>query len=78
MKEEVKSEIIKLLRTGKFTIATHDRGTFSIYVGRYFDYDSLPEKADYEVVSGGSDDEGYLPAIVSYLVEALGGFTESV
>ena len=74
----VQEEIIRLFRTGKFTIVTHDRGEFSIYVGRYFDYESLPEKPDYTVSSMGMDDYGYIPAIVSYLVEALGGTTDSI
>lgn len=71
-------EIIKLFRTRKFTIATHDRGAYSIYVGRYYDYDALPEEPDYEVIDGGIDDDGYIPSIVSYLVEAQGGSTLSV
>ncbi len=76
--KEIKDEIISLMRTRKFTIATHDRGAYSIYVGRYFDYEELPEEADYEVIDGGTDDEGYIPSIVSYMTEALGGSTLSV
>lgn len=75
---QINKEIIKLFRSGKFTIVTHDRGCYSIYVGRYFDYEDLPEEADYEVVDGGSGDIGYMPAIVNLLSEALGGTTESV
>lgn len=77
-KENIKEEIIKLLRTRKFTIVTHDRGCYSIYVGRYYDYNDLPEKADYEVNDGGMDDEGYLPAMVIYLIEALGGSYDTI
>jgi len=77
-KKEIKDEIIQLFRTRKFTVVTHDRGTYSIYVGHFFDYEDLPDKPDYEVHDGGSDDDGYIPAIVSYMTEALGGSSLSI
>lgn len=73
-----KQEIIKLFRTGKFTIVTHDRGSYSIYSGRYYDYEDLPEEPAYHVQDDGIDSEGYMPAIVAYLTEALGGTTDSI
>lgn len=74
----MKDEIIKLFRSRKFTLVTHDRGEYSLYAGRYWEYDDLPEEPDYLIVDGGTDDEGYVPAIVAYLVEALGGSTDSI
>jgi hypothetical protein len=78
MKKEIKDEIIDLFRTRRFTIVTHDRGSYSIYVGRYFDYDKLPDEPDYEINDGGIDDNGYVPSIVVYMTEALGGIELSV
>lgn len=79
MKEDkIAKEIIKLFRTGKFSIATDDRGCYRIMSGRYYSYEDMPEKGDYQVNDGGADDIGYLPAIVVYLVEALGGTCDSV
>lgn len=77
-KENIKEEIIKLFRSGKFTITTDDRGCYSIHSGRYYNYEDAPEKPAYQVNDGGMDDAGYLPAIVTYLVEALGGTCDSV
>lgn len=77
-KKEIRDEIIALFRGRRFTIVTHDRGDYSIYVGHFFDYEHLPEKPDYSVQDGGMDDEGYIPAIVTYLTEALGGSNLSI
>lgn len=79
MKEDkIVKEIVELFKSGKFTIVTHDRGEYTIYKKHYEDYDKLPSKGNYLVVDGNMGDKGYFPAIVCYLVEALGGKTESV
>jgi hypothetical protein len=68
-------ELLALLRSGKFTVAYHDNGHCCIYNGKYC-YDDLPEKevAEYDY----SDAEGYLPDIVKVLVQALGGWSETI
>lgn len=76
--KQAREEIIKLFRSGKFSIATDERGCYRIMSGRYFEYDDMPDKGDYQVNDGGTDDIGYMPAIVVYLVEALGGTCDSI
>lgn len=67
-------EIIKLLKSGDFTIAYHDRDGCSLYKGRH-EYKNLPEK---EVKIEDVDGNGYTPYIVELLIEALGGTSESI
>lgn len=74
---KVEQEIIDLLKTGDFTVAFHDQGECSIYKG-IFEYDDLPEKEDYTVIFGGASDDGYAPALVIYLCEALKGKCVSI
>lgn len=68
-------EIAKLLKTGKFTIAYHDRGCCTIHKG-HIEYDEIPEKeVDQDMPEGIC---GYIPGEVEMLVEALGGKVVSV
>lgn len=69
-------ELIKLLKSGDFTIAYHDNGVCSVYKGRH-QYDDLPEKEDWEFDMN-DNYNGYAPAIVCYLIQALGGKCESI
>jgi len=64
-----KEEIIKLLKSGNFTIAYHDNGEASIYRGHY-EYEELPEK---ELYSAEDFFNGYIPEVVEMLVNVLGG-----
>lgn len=71
-----KSEIIKLLRSGNFTIAYHDSDYCCLYKGKMA-YEELSEKNSKEINFDGMSD-GYIPIEVEYLVEALGGKVGSV
>lgn len=71
-----KSEIIKLLKSGNFTIAYHDSDCCYLYKGR-MSYDELAEKNAEEINFDGWSD-GYIPIEVEYLVEALGGKVDSI
>ena len=68
-------ELIKLLKTGNFTVAYHDNGYCIIYKGRH-EYDDLPKKNIY--IPHDMWDVGYAPHIVVLLAEALGGKVDSV
>ena len=67
-------EIIKLLKSGNFTIAYHDNCAPFLYQGRctYEELDSA-EEIEYE-----DFDDGYCPAIVALLVKALNGNSCSI
>lgn len=71
-----KSDIIKLLQSGNFTIAYHDLDCCYLYKGR-MSYDDLAEKDAEEINFDGITD-GYIPIEVEYLVEALGGKVDSI
>lgn len=76
MSEEGKEKIMKLLKSGNFTIAGHDSGEYELYEGHH-DYDDLPEDS----VAGFSDwdrSNGYIPDLLALLVECLGGKTDSI
>ena len=75
-KETDEQKIIKLLKTGNFTIAYHDNGYCCLYKGKH-EYDDLPEKEDYSFDMN-DNFSGYAPAIVCHLAEALGGNTTSI
>lgn len=73
MKNE--KEIIKLLKTGNFTIAYHDSSYCQLYKGK-FDYENLPEDGgDYDFEG---EYDGYIPEIVYVLVKALNGKVETI
>lgn len=78
-KEELKA-IIALLKSGDFTIAGHDGGVFSLYKGRYKNYDSIPEDTSEEVYifEDWTNDNGYITEIIDVLVKALGGKTNTI
>jgi hypothetical protein len=69
-----KKDIIKLLKSGDFTIAYHDNACPTLYKGRR-EYEQL--LGENEVELDGLD-EGYCPEIVSLLTEALGGVSNSI
>ena len=69
------NEIIKLLKSGDFTIFYHDNGQCSLYKGKYTEED-LPEDSDVDFDM--SDSEGYAPGIVTHLVKALNGNIGSI
>lgn len=71
-----KQSIIKILKSGNFTLAYHDNGYCDLYKGRY-EYDELPEDEN-SIAEFEGMEEGYIPAEVLYLIEALGGKVDSV
>lgn len=74
----MKKKIIDLLKSGKFTLAYHDREYCTLYKGIH-DYDDLTD--DYGESSikeeinfyGHGEGHGYAPEEVVALVKALGG-----
>lgn len=66
--------IIELLKSGNFTIAYHDNQSPSLYEGRHT-YEELEDKEEIQLEIF---DGGYVPDIVCYLVEALGGRSTSI
>lgn len=68
-------EIIKLLKSGNFSIIYTDNGSCSIYEGKYTT-DDKPEDLE-PVASFDCDFHGYLPGEVALLVKALGGKADS-
>ena len=67
-------KVIKIMKTGDFTIAYHDNGCAELYKGRY-EYDDLPENSEYAF---DPNHDGYIPEVVFCLVKALGGATETI
>lgn len=72
-----KKQIIKLLRSGNFTLRYDDNGAGCLLVGKYKEYE---DTYDYELGENNSESldfgghgEGYIPIEVEWLVEALGG-----
>lgn len=68
-------DLLKLFRSGKFTIVTYDRFSYTVYPSRFVEADD--DKDDMESFSVDGED-GYLPRIVALLAEALGGSTDSI
>ena len=69
-----KNTIIKLLKSGNFTIAYHDSGECTLYKGHKA-YEDLPEDG---IADFGGQTDGYIEDVVELLVEALGGKTETI
>lgn len=67
-------KIIELLKSGDFTVAYHDNDSPTLYTGKH-KYWKLKEEDEIKIPYS---DDGYLPAIVALLVEALGGESSSV
>lgn len=61
-------EIIKLLKSGNFTLHYYDNDSCALYKGIH--KDQVPERA---VIEFECESEGYLPKEVELLVKALGG-----
>jgi hypothetical protein len=77
-----KSSITKLLRSGNFTIIYWDRGEATLYKGKW-DINNEYERDDYETMEKSEVDyfigeDGYCPDIVTLLVHALGGKSDSI
>lgn len=77
-------ELIELLKSGNFTVASHDYGQVSIYEGKFDAYNGewsknpvepgMPYFPGKEVASFNiSDSDGYMQKIISLLTQALGG-----
>lgn len=63
-----------MLACGDFTLAYHDNGDFTLHRGKH-EYDDLPKR---ELSPGIIHSEGYAPAEVVLLVEALHGKVVSI
>lgn len=75
-KNMIEQDLIKLLKSGNFTIAYHDNQAGCVYRDRIDDYDKLPSPVD--GFDSWMHEEGYLPYIVKMLVKALGGKALSI
>lgn len=70
-----KAQLIRLLKSGNFTIAYHNQGVCSVYRSK-MEYEKLPKTELIEIED--NDGEGYAPGIVELLVEALNGACVSI
>lgn len=82
MDKKQKEKILKLLRSGKFTIVYWDRGEATLYKGKW-DYNKEFQKDEYErmnkyIIEFQDWSQGYCPTIVELLTEALGGISDSI
>lgn len=68
-----KADILELLRSGDFTVSYHDNATPGLYKGKW-KYEDLEDAEEIELANW---EDGYCPQIVSLLVEALGGKSNS-
>lgn len=68
-------QLIKLLKTGNFTVLYHDNGSCGFYKGK-FKYDDPKERKP--ILSCDCQFDGYLPKEVELLIKALGGSCDSV
>ncbi len=76
-----RKKIIELLKSGNFTVASHDYGQVSLYEGKFPAYsgewvDEMPvfPKENKEVARFNlSDSWGYMQELVALMTEALGG-----
>lgn len=72
-----KKELLELLKSGNFTVASHDYGQVSIYKGKHNGYNSNGEEPEFPAKEVKSfelgDAYGYMQDIVSIFAEALGG-----
>jgi hypothetical protein len=73
---KTKKDIIKLLKSGNFTIAGHDNGVFCLYEGK-LKYDELPRDDKVATFEDWNNYRGYITEIIALLVKALGGVTDS-
>lgn len=69
-----RDQIIKLLRSGEFTIAYHDNGQCCLYKGKH-SYAKLPKQEVAEYFD--HESMSYLPEIVELLCDALKGKSTS-
>ena len=70
-------KVVELLKGGNFTLLYHDKEHCSLYRGRYDSYGDVSESKR-EAAAFDCDIEGYLPKIVSLLVDALNGRCDSI
>ncbi len=71
-----KEEVIKLLRSGNFTIIYWDNELPSLYEGKGYDVNDFPN--DKEKINIPYNEHGYLPTIVALMAEALNGEADSI
>jgi hypothetical protein len=67
--------IMKLLRSGNFTLITWDNGEYTLYEGVY-DIDEIDD--DTPEVDFVDFYAGYMPKIVELMAKALGGKADSI
>lgn len=78
-----KQELIKLFKSGNFTIVYWDNEEPTVYKGKW-DIDKEYKKDEYKKMDKNIveidlyDEDGYVPAIVVLLTESLGGITNSI
>jgi hypothetical protein len=81
MSQISRDKLIKLLKSGNFTVASHDYGQVVIYEGRVKGYTEFDEKTEMPKFKGAKevarfnlgDTYGYMQDVVSLFTEALGG-----
>ena len=78
-----KQEIIDLLKSGDFTIIYWDSGEATLYEKKWnkereFERDDYQTMDKFKVSLPDFGSSGYTPEIVSLLVEALGGKSDSI
>lgn len=76
-------QLIKLFKTGKFTIIYWDNTNPTLYKGvwnmdKEFDRDEYATMNKSEIKIEMHDMNGYCPNIVTWLAQALGGKTDSI
>lgn len=76
VKQQKEDRLMRVLRSGDFTIAYHDNGYCSVYATRVNGYKELPQGASEDVEIAQYDThqfDGYLPDVVAALCRALRG-----
>ncbi|MCP6727315.1 MAG: hypothetical protein KJI69_04900 [Patescibacteria group bacterium] len=76
-------DLIKLFKSGNFTIVYWDNESPSIYKGKWdineeYEKDDYKEMEKHEISIDMYDNDGYIPDIVAWLTEALGGKSDTI
>lgn len=71
-------KIIKLLKSGNFTIIYWDNECPSLYEGKYTVENITEDIIDNKEIKFNNCEDGYIPKIVELLTIALGGNSDSV
>ncbi len=72
-----RDELLRLVKSGGFTVLYHDHGHAELYRGR-FEYHDLPEGQKSISIDAFDLGRGYIPTVVKLLVAALGGVVDSI